>query len=268
MDKALLVGINKYPAAPLNGCVNDISDMSLLLSQKFGFQPSSIRMLSDDRATTQAILDRLSWLVDGAKPGDRLFFHYSGHGAQMATRDHSGEIDGLDEVICPVDFDWTDTHVVRDKDFKRIFSGVPSGCEFIWVSDSCHSGDLLKEIPQPGCIFRTMPMPVDIQWRIYTAVNEKGMEPLTLEKSAASNNLALISGCKSNQTSSDAVFDGRANGALTYFLTNRLRQAGGDKKPLDELVQIVSKDLLDKKFKQEPGVEGLPEIIKKPFLSI
>lgn len=104
MDKALLVGINSYPTAPLRGCVNDVVDAAKFISEKCGFSSQNVRLLTDDRATTQAIIDRLNWLVDGAKAGDRLYFHYSGHGAQMATRDHAGELDGLDEVICPPEF--------------------------------------------------------------------------------------------------------------------------------------------------------------------
>jgi hypothetical protein len=142
MDKALLVGINRYPAAPLRGCVNDVTDLAQFLVDSCGFAMGDVRLIADERATKTEITDRLNWLVDGAKPGDRLFFHFSGHGTQMATRDHQGEIDGLDEVICPVDFDWTDDHVIRDKDFRRVFGSIPEGCQFVWVSDSCHSGDL------------------------------------------------------------------------------------------------------------------------------
>lgn len=99
-DKALLVGINRYPGAPLAGCVNDIQDMAHFLVNKMHFSPASIRLLADGRATTQAILDRLHWLVADLKAGDRVVFHYSGHGAQVPTRNPEGEVDGLDEVVC------------------------------------------------------------------------------------------------------------------------------------------------------------------------
>jgi len=41
--------------------------------------------------TKQNILDSLHWLVDKAKPGDRLFFHYSGHGTQVEDLDGDGK---------------------------------------------------------------------------------------------------------------------------------------------------------------------------------
>jgi len=86
MNKALLVGINKYPGNELNGCVNDVQEMAGFLTTKCNFAHGDIRLLTDARATTQSIRERLNWLLDGLKPGDRAFFQYSGHGAQVATR--------------------------------------------------------------------------------------------------------------------------------------------------------------------------------------
>ena len=49
------------------------------------------------------MMNAIEWLIKGAKPGDSLFFHYSGHGSQVKDKD-GDEIDGLDETILPVDF--------------------------------------------------------------------------------------------------------------------------------------------------------------------
>jgi len=267
-NKALLVGINRYPAAPLRGCVNDITDMAQFLVDHCGFVQSDVRLLADERATRQEIMARLDWLVDGAQPGDRLFFHYSGHGAQMATRDHQGEVDGLDEVVCPVDFDWTDEHVIRDKDFRRVFGSVPEDCEFVWVSDSCHSSGLTKDVPPPNTTWRTFPVPADIQWRI-DAAQSMGFKALTLPcASEKSGNLALLSGCASNDVSADSVFNGRPNGVLTHFLLQALSAADGMKAPLDLLAATVRETIsATGKFRQVPGLEGSPAIIKRPFLA-
>lgn len=270
MDRALLVGINSYRAAPLRGCLNDISDMAEYIVNHHGFAKSSVRLLADDRATTEEINNHLNWLVDKVKAGDRIFFHYSGHGAQMATRDHQGEIDGLDEVICPVDFDWTDDHVIRDKDFRRIFRSIPEGVEFIWISDSCHSGDLSRDFPPEDTLWRMFPIPIDIQWRNETAL-ELQKNALTLMESITdiSANVALISGCRSDQTSADAIFDGRSNGALTYFLLKSLSEDGGRALALDALVEKVKAKLAaTNKYRQIPSVEGSTDIIKKPFFAI
>ncbi len=269
MNKALLVGINKYPGNELNGCVNDVQDMAGMLTTKCGFAMGDIRLLTDARATTQGIRERLTWLLDGLKPGDRAFFHYSGHGAQVATRNLKAEIDGKDEVICPVDFDWSDQHLIRDKEFNKLFATVPAGVAFVWVSDSCHSGDLTKDFSkpkgQPKTKNRTILPPADLDWRLRTAT-QKNIKTLTINKSAHNNNVALISGCKSSQTSADAYIKGRYNGALTYYLLAELKKAGGLTENLTTIVKNVNIALQKGKYSQEPQLEGSTAIIAKPFL--
>lgn len=41
---------------------------------------------------------KLKELVAASRPGDVLFFHFSGHGTQVPD---DGESDGYDEAICP-----------------------------------------------------------------------------------------------------------------------------------------------------------------------
>jgi len=254
-SKAFLCGINKYPDAPLTGCLNDIGDMAVLLESKCGFPKSNIRLLADKRATAPAILSRLSWLTTGAKAGDRLFFMFSGHGAQVATRDaFSEEVDGLDEVLCPQNFDWTDEHMVRDNDLHRVFSTLPDGVQCIFVSDSCHSGGLEKEISPMGQATKRdkgFPTPVDLAWRSDVA-KEKGIAP----KKDKQANIALISGCKSNQTSEQALFLGRPNGALTFYLIKAISSAGGLSLPLPTVLTMVQGDLKKAGFSQVPQLEG------------
>jgi metacaspase-1 len=270
MDRALLVGINKYPGCPLKGCINDVTDMANFLKDKCGFQMNDIRLLTDARATKAAIVERLNFLVNGARPGDRLVFHYSGHGAQMPTRNPAAEVDKLDEVICPVDFDWTDEHAIRDKEFYKIFATVPAGVGFVWISDSCHSGDLSKDFPKADHRHKTILPPEDIDWRLQTAKELIGkrsakMQTTSMASSVKELNVALISGCTSKETSADAEFNNRANGALTYFLLKELNAAKGLKVPLTELVLKVNKAVAKYNETQHPQLEGSKAISVKPF---
>ncbi len=267
MNRALLVGINKYPGSPLQGCVNDISDMAKFLVTKCGFRMDEIRLLTDERATRIAILDRLGWLLRDIRRGDRILFHYSGHGVQLPTRDIHGEVDGLDEAICPVDFDWTDLHTIRDKEFNTIFLKVPEGVEFIWISDSCHSGDLWREIPKCEHRQKTIFPPVDINWRLHTA-KEKNIHAMTMLRAVQNTHIALIAGCKSNQTSADTIFGKRPNGAFTYFLLNELNSKRGMKESLSSVIKHVQKALQDEGYKQIPQLEGNILIKASPFLTI
>ncbi len=269
MNKALLVGINNYPDPEnhLSGCVNDVTDMADFLTNKESFSMNDVRLLTDDRATKANIVERLKWLVADVKAGDRLVFLYSGHGAQLATRDKTGEVDKKDEIICPWDFDWTDATSIRDNEFNKIFQTVPIGVSFMWLSDSCHSGGLTREI-KPKTKHKSkskfIAAPADIHWRNVTAdtLNVKSNKLVPSDKL----NVALISGCQSNQTSADASFNNRNNGAMTYYLLKTLKTASGLKMPLNDLVKQINADLNKAGYTQNPQLEGNKALMKKPFL--
>ena len=74
--------------------------------------------------------------------GSRLVSYLTSLGHQVirltrppidATRNPQGEVDGLDEAICPVNFSWSDldSTAIRDKDFFEIFKSIPAGVEFV-----------------------------------------------------------------------------------------------------------------------------------------
>jgi metacaspase-1 len=263
-DQALLVGINKYPGQPLNGCVNDVADMATFLTARCGFAHDDIRLLVDERATTTNIKERLTWLLSNADRGDRLLFHFSGHGALFPVRNAQGDVTAVFDAICPVDFDWTRGHAILSIDFQQIFETIPEGTEFIFVSDSCHSGDLSRALgPRISKFLRP---PADIRWRVTTAVSQgtKFASMLTV----LPTNCGFISGCKSDQESADAMFAGRANGALTYYLLNALATPKGLRQPLSKLVPEVGKQLRAHGYSQDPQLHGPNSLKTLPFLGL
>jgi metacaspase-1 len=268
MNKALLVGINTYPSQPLRGCVNDVQDMANFLVSDCGFAMDDIRLLTDNRATKKGIIQRLEWLLKGIQPADRIVFHYSGHGAQLPTRNPEGEVDNLDEIICPYDFNWTDETSIRDKEFKEIFGRVPEGVLFTWISDSCHSGDLFRFMQEKSDVgykeFKVMNPPPDIKWRLETAKSKK-IKPLTINRAADDTNILLIAGCKSNQLSADAFINNRFNGALTFYLIDTLRRSGNLQIPMTTIIEQL-RDQLKSDYDQEPQLEGNSELMGHYFL--
>src|SRR5688572_22831705 len=107
--RALLIGINKYliPGADLRGCVNDVKDLSAALIEFYGFKRQDISMLLDGAATQKAMTAGIKALLRGAKKGDVLILHYSGHGSNVPD-DNKDEADGRDETLCPTDLNWDD----------------------------------------------------------------------------------------------------------------------------------------------------------------
>jgi metacaspase-1 len=108
--KALLIGINYIGTQnQLKGCINDVLNIKHFIIQRFGFREEDMVILTDDaqnpasRPTKQNMARAMQWLVQGARPQDSLFFHYSGHGGQSVDW-NSEQDDVYDEVIYPVDF--------------------------------------------------------------------------------------------------------------------------------------------------------------------
>jgi len=106
--KAVLVGCN-YPGtkAELKGCVNDVNRMYKCLVERYGFEEENIRVLIDtDDSYPQptGVNIRRAWktLVEGARPGDIIFFHYSGHGTRLPAETGTKMIPAMTNALCPV----------------------------------------------------------------------------------------------------------------------------------------------------------------------
>ncbi len=253
-NKALLVGINKYPDPrnELRGCINDILDMEAFLSvQHTTYKKASIKKLTDKQATKKAIVEHLKWLINGAQPGDQILFHYSGHGAQAPTHHPKEEADGNDEIICPYDFDWSNETTLRDKEFAQIFSTIPKGVHFVWISDSCHAEDLSRDIVNDSSLA------TNTNYRFFSGENKTLNEApnLSLPPITTPLNGILLSACESAQLSADAYIDNRFNGAFTHYLLKNLTK-GGLHQTLQQTMQLVNSDLAMNGFDQRPQFEG------------
>lgn len=271
--KALLVGINDYSPVgaggpDLNGCVNDVKDMAHTLNALsiVPATPATMRILTDRRATRAAILEGLQWLVTGAKRGDTLVFHYSGHGSQVA--DVGGdEIDGKDETICPHDF--AAKGMIKDDDLLAVFRGLAPGVNLDVILDSCHSGTGTRELGAMGLLPeeeqitpRYIEPPLDYGFFIDSdpRIPTRGL----LKARAGGDrdpvivpgiNHVLWAGCRSNQTSAEARIGGVVRGIFTYNYCRVLRRAGPviTRQRLDAL---VCADVRSMGYSQVPQLEG------------
>jgi hypothetical protein len=256
-DRALIIGINAYPGAALAGCLNDAADMRALASDS-GFAPEGVRVLVDSDATTSAIKAGLAWLA-AVPEGGKCLLSYSGHGAQVPNPD---EPDGLSEVICPVDFDWSPDRMITDKQFVQAFARMAPGVKFNWVNDSCHSGDLDRELHKgpakaPKCI--TPPQ------RIITEIcdiRSRAHRLAKLREIGSTVDVGFVAACRSDQTAADTRVDGRPCGALTHFFLRALKERDGA--PLTDVVGRARLAMAASGYDQVPQAEG-PRA-KNPFL--
>jgi len=145
--RALLVGINQYknfPNNPTPGSEEDATATRDFIKRQYGFRDEEILLLLGPQATAKRIVDEFrNWLIAGTKPGDRVFFLYSGHGTRIEDEPNGDEADREDEALAPYDVDRFGDNLIRDDVFNQLL-GELSGRMVVMVFDSCHSGTISR----------------------------------------------------------------------------------------------------------------------------
>ncbi len=259
---ALCVGINQYqhfPSATLNGCVNDVHNMTLLLKDLLGFEDSDIIRLTDQAATKANTMRELRRMVEGALTGryDHLVFSLSCHGTQVPDL-NLDEFDRADEAFCPYDLaqsgpQWDRDHLIVDDELHDLFVKLPATVLLEIFLDTCHSGaglqaaDLLMDrrpryLPPPSLeAFR------DIEYRRARPAHQK-----LLEKGLSHH--ILWTACKESQTAADAFLQGAWHGAFTFHFCQEARASGNHLSRAKVLAKI-RQDLTTAHFTQVPQLD-------------
>lgn len=226
MKRALLVGINYIGTEnQLNGCINDIKNVQLFLKNSRNY--SDFVKLTDDNQDTlptkDNILKGLEDLVKGAKAGDELWFHFSGHGILVRDTNRDEE-SGYDSCICPLDFQ--DSGFILDDQLRSILV-IPDGVKLYVVLDCCHSGtgcDLRYKYEDES-YYNKSGRPkkyVSSEWTLKQTMTQFKKYP------KSKGDIVMISGCKDTQTSADAFEEGESAGALTYCLLKTIKNNFGN----------------------------------------
>ena len=275
--RALLIGINKYmmAGADLRGCVNDVKNMKSILTTHYGFAPKDIAILLDHDATTKAMKGAITKLVSGAKKGDTILLHYSGHGANVPDK-NGDEADKRDEILCPTDLDWKAP--LTDDWLRKTFNKLKPGVNFTVIMDCCHSGSNTRRVEAPDApsIPRYLPNPWDLMaeesgraLRGKKRTTLRGSSPKARAKSDAVDakiDELLITGCRDTQTSADAFIAGSFNGALTYHLAKAIKAAKGTI-TYRELHRRTNAHLKAGSYDQVSQLEGRKSKFDRPFLT-
>ncbi|KAJ6532736.1 caspase domain-containing protein [Mycena vulgaris] len=153
-QKALLIGVRKVDKGSenhpeLKSAHGDVNAMRMLLIDIYHYTPADITVLLDDeidghiQPTRDNILDAIKDLVKGVKADDRLFFHYSGHSAQVPNWRSNSEEDGMDECLVPLDGE--EVMIVDNELHAHLVEPLPVGAHLVAVLDTSHSGILLGQ---------------------------------------------------------------------------------------------------------------------------
>ena len=200
--KALLIGINYTGTSnELYGCINDVNSIKERITKQGFNNINVITDLTTKKATRINILEGFKNLLMNCQAGDLLFFVYSGHGSYAIDR-NGDEKDGRDELIVSCDLQG-----VLDDELKALIQTyLKADVTLFALFDSCFSGSVL-----------------DLKYQFMDSLDyDKFTE--NSKQLETQGNVIMISGCTDNQTSADAVFDNKPNGAMTWSLLESLKQ--------------------------------------------
>jgi hypothetical protein len=238
--KALLVGVGNYPSSTGWNHLSSNNDIHLLKNalEKQGFASEDVCMITDEQATRENIIKTIKTkLVQNVKPGDIVFFHFSGHGQQKADSD-GDEIDGYDECLVPFDSPkkyeegvYEGQNLITDDELNSMFKDVrkqlgPKGHLLVSL-DACHSGTGTRGI----AIGRGSTEPMASQAYIHNKISNRPKEnnQLNNENNTALAPMIAFFGSAQNQMNYEWTNDqGEQFGSLSYSLAKYLVQLNKD----------------------------------------
>jgi hypothetical protein len=217
----------------LAACEADADDMLVIATEA---RCESRVLLKTKEATRERVKSEIQKAAAALRAGDLFFLTYSGHGGQVPDR-NGDEDDFQDETWCLYDGE------LIDDELYALWKKFHAGVRILVLSDSCHSGTMLKVAPASAAaalvdrapavlaggaeLPRKRAMPIDAAVRTYQQ-NKKFYDDLQAgkagEKGKIGATVRIISGCQDNQLSSDGTF----NGLFTATLL-RVWRGGGFK---------------------------------------
>lgn len=244
---ALIIAISDYAPETKWKTINSKNDAPIIEKALIhrGFNKKDIHSYVDDRLTKERILNLLTThLVEQVDSGDVVYFHFSGHGQQIATQPNEPypDPDGLDECLVPYDapsvnhimkdgkkipYDYS--RHIRDKELRDILKESraklgPNGNLFV-VIDACHSGGATRGLG----LHRGSSKPnVPDGWNPPVATFNRAIAEWSLGKADQTHApMSVFSGSASNQLNFEytQVETDTTYGSLSYALAQALMDA-------------------------------------------
>lgn len=230
-NRALLIGIGRYPVYTGWSEIHGDADVDLLVPalKKNGY--GDVKTLKNAQATKASIIKELKALASRCKSGDKVYFHFSGHGQPVADINGDEGKKGYDEAIVPYDACRTITTKVKDcfyngenhlidDELNPLFAAIKdklgaTGELFIAI-DACYSDDMERA---PGSEDANLPPTrgtnekLDVKKTIGWTYMPK---PKSFSPGAK---MYVVSACRSNERNFEyKANNGKTYGSLTYFI--------------------------------------------------
>jgi hypothetical protein len=274
---AVLVGINRYsgfirhdgkilPLAHyrLYGCINDVEVMQSLLVKQYRFAAKDIQVLTDEHATTEAILECLRKMIRSGASGDRLLFFFSGHGSMYAPATVGHGQSHPFEILCPHDVDWDSERFISEPGLKAMIDGLPNRAALEVVLDTCCAGGM-RDVGRlhdaaltdgatavPVRRSRFLSPPEHVLARFAASADRGPIDIFTSSVGALGQKRCVLwAASNEHQTSEEFIpSHGREHGAFTYFFTKQLVRSPTAARA--EVLNGVHASLKHERFSQTP----------------
>ncbi|AKG20278.1 caspase family protein [Calothrix sp. 336/3] len=241
---ALLVGIDNYaaPVSPLRGCINDVKAIAEYLQTRVETTGWNLhlKVLQDEAATRQGIIDGFRQHLCQATSNDVALFYYSGHGSQEPAPREFWEFqpEKLNETLVCYDSRLPGGWDLADKELAKLIAEVGQKNPHITlILDCCHSGTGTRNPFQETAVreftpdVRVRPLESFIFSQEEIQRLRAGEGKLNQQESGWSlprGKHILFASCKNSETAKEYQVNGEHRGAFCYFLTETLKQIPGN----------------------------------------
>ena len=279
---ALIVAIANYPDNKIWDSLSSSNDVDLLkkMLNEQQFLESNCTYLIDKDATPENLDKAFESLIGKLKEGDIVYFHYSGHGQQVADirpkkrKDLVGgdEKDGKDEALAlyyaPREFDKKgeyemEHHYVDDQmkvQFDKIRKKIGAKGQVILVLDACHSGTSTRGADNRK-VRGSRIVCAPTNWKSGTESDTSAGFGTDFEYNTdqSMGKMVAFFGCKADQSNNEFLPEGTKiqYGSLTYFFVNGLKKLGEKNSSYANLFSEIRKNMLiNWGDDQIPEIEG------------
>ena len=251
---SLHIGLNKldeghYPGAPtLKAAVNDAIFWESFAKES-GYKT---HFLHNEDATAETVLKQLLDFAAILTPGDILLLTYAGHGGEIPNDKPAGfDDERIDQTWCLYN------RQLLDDELYEKFQSFKEGTRILIVSDSCHSGTVIRvadidlseilakgmadSAKSRGMVSRMLPM--DVKKDIYSRSGKSIYKPIQKKYKTKHQGVGvkaavkLLAACQDDEE----TLDGVNNGIFTEAFINILKKDEFKNANAGQLINAVSR---------------------------
>lgn len=263
---ALLIGIDKYPIAPLRGCVNDSRMVESYLRTAVKSDHLQLHSLRDHQATKANIVDGFEKHLAQATENDTIFVHFAGHGSREKAAPMFWHLsaDKMNEVMVTIDSIVPGIGLhnpLADKELRWLINNLaqkqPHNITVMF--DCCHSGsgtrnigDVLSRFTNPG---QSNLRSID---RYVFSADRDLVEKIKQKDKfeIPSGQHVLMAACRNSQTAKELVVNGQQGGIFTHSVITTLEKYNG-RLSYQDVMRIASIKVINTVQQQHPQLEAV-----------